>query len=270
MQGENYTKFKNQIWKDKSIKGYEKLVLIYLISYNNETLGYSFPTKKQIQIDTGVSENTLNKVLNNLIEKGYITKKEHKTKKGRNNIYYIHKYLVESKEIKPVDVDARTKKETNSKAQDLEETPQNAKVNENIVENGREQSTNELIVNENCKLTKKLTKDDIADINKMDTDKLIQAIRQANKSQGNKSYHVNYLKITYRNIKNKPVEKFTDNNSNDEIKADTEANTKDYHNNNYSVKTKYHNTFNEHFRKYTEDELERKLLKLQAKRKELA
>ncbi|MFR1065242.1 helix-turn-helix domain-containing protein [Intestinibacter bartlettii] len=71
MQGENYTKFKNQIWKDKSIKGYEKLVLIYLISYNNETLGYSFPTKKQIQIDTGVSENTLNKVLNNLIEKGY-------------------------------------------------------------------------------------------------------------------------------------------------------------------------------------------------------
>ena len=49
MQEEKYTRFKNEIWKDTNIKGYEKLVLIYLISYNNKTLEYSFPTRKQIQ-----------------------------------------------------------------------------------------------------------------------------------------------------------------------------------------------------------------------------
>ena len=262
MQGENYTKFKNQIWKDKSIKGYEKLVLIYLISYNNETLGYSFPTKKQIQIDTGVSENTLNKVLNNLIEKGYITKKEHKTKKGRNNIYYIHKYLVESKEIKPVDIDAKSKKET----------PQDAKVDENMVENDREHSTNELLISKNAKVIRSLNQKDIDMLNELDSDLLIKAIDRANTYKPN-GYHLIYVIRCYESIE-KELEnenkKNIDNNSNNNPKADTKANTKDFYNNSYPIKTKYHNTFNEHFRKYSEDELEKKLLKIQAKRKELA
>lgn len=86
MQEEKYTRFKNEIWKDTNIKGYEKLVLIYLISYNNKTLEYSFPTRKQIQDETGISENTLGKVLDSLIKKKYITIAKRKTKKGWNNI----------------------------------------------------------------------------------------------------------------------------------------------------------------------------------------
>ena len=59
----------------------------------------------------------------------------------------------------------------------------------------------------------------------------------------------------------------TNNNPSKNKKHATGANTKDYHNNNYPVKTKYHDTFNEHFRDYTPDELEHKLLMIQAKKR---
>ena len=119
---------------------------------------------------------------------------------------------------------------------------------------------------------KSLNQKDIDMLNELDSDLLIKAIDRANLYKPN-GYHLIYVIRCYESIE-KELEnenkKNIDNNSNNNPKADTKANTKDYHNNNYSVKTKYHDTFNEHFRKYTEDELERKLLKLQAKRKELA
>lgn len=253
------------IWKDKNLKPNEKLVLIYLIDYYSLTKGYSYKLRKQIEEETGISLKTVNNSLKSLENKGYITIKKYTHDTGRNNIYYIHKYLVAGECIKPVDVDARTKKTTNKQ--------EAVQVNEVVVENGREQSTNELLVIENCKLTKKLTKDDIVDINKMDTDKLLQAIKQANKSQGNKSYHVNYLKTTYRNIENnfsephsKAENENSSNLSNNHKKSNTKANTKKYYNNHYPVKTKYHDSFNEHFRNYSEEELEAKLLKMQNRR----
>lgn len=91
---ESYTIINNAIWKDNNIKGHEKLVLIYLVRNFNVTYGYSFPTREQIQEATGISKDTLNKVLNSLEEKGYITRSKREGKAGRNNIYYIHKYLV--------------------------------------------------------------------------------------------------------------------------------------------------------------------------------
>lgn len=91
---ESYTIINNDIWKDNNIKGHEKLVLIYLVRNFNVTYGYSFPTREQIQEATGISKDTLNKVLNRLEEKGYITRSKREGKAGRNNIYYIHKYLV--------------------------------------------------------------------------------------------------------------------------------------------------------------------------------
>lgn len=91
---ESYTIIDNDIWKDNNIKGYEKLVLIYLIRNFNVNYGYSFPIREQILEATGISKDTLNKVLNSLEEKGYITRSKREGKAGRNNIYYINKYLV--------------------------------------------------------------------------------------------------------------------------------------------------------------------------------
>lgn len=91
---ESYTIIDNDIWKDNNIKGYEKLVLIYLVRNFNVNYGYSFPTREQIQEATGIGNNALNRALNSLEEKGYITRSKREGKAGRNNIYYINKYLV--------------------------------------------------------------------------------------------------------------------------------------------------------------------------------
>ena len=91
---ESYTIIDNDIWKDNNIKGYEKLVLIYLVRNLKVNYGYSFPLREEIQQATGISKDTLDKVLNSLEEKGHITRSKREGKAGRNNIYYINKYLV--------------------------------------------------------------------------------------------------------------------------------------------------------------------------------
>lgn len=239
MQEEKFTRFKNEIWKDRNIKGNEKLVLLYLISYNNEALGYSFPTRKQIQDDTGISENTLGKTLNSLIDKGYITKEEHKSKTGKNNIYYIHKYLVASKKDTPADAKPC---ETDAKA-----------------------STNELLLEQKGKIVRKLKAEELEEINQLDTELLSKAIDRANSYKPN-GYHIGYLLKTYDSVKNNPTEpqrqaqsNKPSNNSNNNKKDNTGANTKPL--------TRYHGTFNEHFRNYAPDELEEQLLKMQAKKR---
>ncbi|MDY4822371.1 MAG: helix-turn-helix domain-containing protein [Candidatus Onthovivens sp.] len=243
MQEEKFTRFKNEIWKDRNIKGNEKLVLLYLISYNNEALGYSFPTRKQIQDDTGISKDTLGKTLNSLIDKGYITKEEHKSKTGKNNIYYIHKYLVASKKDTP-------------------EAPADANKVENI--DLVETSTNELLVEQKGKIVRKLKAEELEEINQLDTELLIKAIERANLYKPN-GYHIGYLLKTYDSVKN-PTEpqkqaqsNKPSNNSNNNKKDNTGANTKPL--------TRYHGTFNEHFRNYAPDELEEQLLKIQAKKR---
>ena len=244
MQEEKFTRFKNEIWKDRNIKGNEKLVLLYLISYNNEALGYSFPTRKQIQDDTGISENTLGKTLNSLIDKGYITKEEHKSKTGKNNIYYIHKYLVASKK-------------------DTTEAPADANKVENI--DLVETSTNELLVEQKGKIVRKLKAEELEEINQLDTELLIKAINQANFYKPN-GYHIGYLLKAYDTVKNNPSKPQREaqsnkpsNNSNNNKKDNTGANTKPL--------TRYHGTINEHFRQYAPDELEEQLLKMQAKKR---
>ena len=109
---ESYTIIDNDIWKDNNIKGYEKLVLIYLIRNFNVNYGYSFPIREQILEATGISKDTLNKVLNSLEEKGYITRSKREGKAGRNNIYYINKYLVGQQES----LQASTKPKPNNKS----------------------------------------------------------------------------------------------------------------------------------------------------------
>ncbi len=109
---ESYTIIDNDIWKDHNIKGYEKLVLIYLVRNFNVNYGYSFPTREQIQEATGIGNNALNRALNSLEEKGYITRSKREGKAGRNNIYYINKYLVGQQESSQ----ASTKPKPNNKS----------------------------------------------------------------------------------------------------------------------------------------------------------
>ena len=109
-------------------------------------------------------------------------------------------------------------------------------------------------------------------MNELDTDTLIKAIERANEFKS-KGYHIGYIAKCYDTIKKEQQEEDRQakesktSNTDDNNKSNTWANTKDYHNNNYPVKTKYHDTFNEHFRDYTPDELEHKLLMIQAKKR---
>ena len=108
----SYTIIDNEFYSDRNIDVYEKAVLSYLIRYYNTDLGYSFPTRQQIQDDTGISTGKLNKVLNSLEKKGYITRFKREGKAGRNNIYYINKYLVGQQDS----LQASTKPKPNNKS----------------------------------------------------------------------------------------------------------------------------------------------------------
>ena len=122
----SYTIIDNEFYSDRNIDVYEKAVLSYLIRYYNTDLGYSFPTRQQIQDDTGISTGKLNKVLNSLEEKGYITRSKREGKAGRNNIYYINKYLVgqqdssgASEKPKPSNKSINKKKQATEPQEDL-------------------------------------------------------------------------------------------------------------------------------------------------------
>ena len=73
------TTIDNKFYSDRNLDIYEKAVLSYLIRYYNTKLGYSFPTRKQIQEDNGISTGKLNQVLNNLEEKRLYNKGDKST-----------------------------------------------------------------------------------------------------------------------------------------------------------------------------------------------
>ena len=89
----SYTLIDNEIFEDENLTHTEFRVLSYLIRNYNSNLGYSFPTRKTMVDKCDMSKDTLNKVLNSLEERDYITRKTNPSRSGRNNIYYIHKYL---------------------------------------------------------------------------------------------------------------------------------------------------------------------------------
>lgn len=95
----SYTLIDNAIFEDESLTHTEFRVLAYLIKNYNSNFGYSFPTRKTMIEKCNMSKDTLNKVLNSLEVRGYITRKSNPNKAGRNNIYHIHKYLFIPSEI---------------------------------------------------------------------------------------------------------------------------------------------------------------------------
>ena len=91
---ESYTNISNSLIEDENLSHTEFRVMITLIRYYNTDLGYSFPTRELLVKKCKMNKDTLGRVLNSLEEKGYITRSKREGKAGRNNIYYINKYLV--------------------------------------------------------------------------------------------------------------------------------------------------------------------------------
>ena len=82
----SYTKVKNDLLRSENLKANAKILLLVLISYENETEGYSYPSQTRLLKETGLSKKTLLKCLNELEENKYITRVR---EKGENNKYYI-------------------------------------------------------------------------------------------------------------------------------------------------------------------------------------
>ena len=82
----SYTKLKNDLLRSENLKANAKILFLVLISYENETEGYSYPSQTRLLKETGLSKTTLLKCLNELEENKYITRVR---EKGENNKYYI-------------------------------------------------------------------------------------------------------------------------------------------------------------------------------------
>lgn len=234
MQMDKYTRFNNLIWENKELKSNEKYILIYLISYHNQKLNYAYPTYKQIQKDTGISRNTLAKVLKGLEEKGYIFKKIHITKTGRNNIYYINKYLV----LLNNDNDTLSEASTGSEAL----------------------SKNVKLIQDNAKLSHNLNAEQVEQVNQLEYERLNQAIAQANKYSNR--YSLNYILAIYKNGTVHIAEEQHKDSKGQVVKGAYQQKFNDK-----AVNTRYHNSFNEHYKNYSYEELEQKLLEKQAKKR---
>ena len=89
-----YTLISNTIFEDNNLSHSEFRVLTFLIRMYNTQLGYSYPSRNTIIKKCHLSEKTLNKVLNDLESRGYITRSKQTTSTGWNNIYFIHRHIV--------------------------------------------------------------------------------------------------------------------------------------------------------------------------------
>ena len=89
-----YTLISNTIFEDNNLSHSEFRVLTFLIRMYNTQLGYSYPSRNTIIKKCHLSEKTLNKVLNDLESRGYITRTKQTTSTGWNNIYFIHRHIV--------------------------------------------------------------------------------------------------------------------------------------------------------------------------------
>ena len=123
---ESYTNISNSLIEDENLSHTEFRVMITLIRYYNTDLGYSFPTRELLVKKCKMNKDTLGRVLNSLEEKGYITRSKREGKAGRNNIYYINKYLVgqqdssgASEKPKPSNKSNNKKKQATEPQEDL-------------------------------------------------------------------------------------------------------------------------------------------------------
>ena len=100
----SYTKkITNELIRSENLKANTKILLLVLMTYENDNEGYSYPTHDQLMKTTGLSKNTLIKCLNELEEKKYIKRIR---SSGVNNRYYISENIEELSSIK-IDTDIK-------------------------------------------------------------------------------------------------------------------------------------------------------------------
>lgn len=81
-----------EIAKDGSISPRDKAIYMALCSYMDNETKACFPSYKKLEEDTGLSNSTIKRGINSLIENKYISKSKRvdpKTKKQMSNVYLI-------------------------------------------------------------------------------------------------------------------------------------------------------------------------------------
>lgn len=177
----SYTKINNAIFEDENLKHTEFRVLAYLIRNYNISKGYAFPTRKQIIESCNINKDTLSNVLNSLQEKGYITRKTNPFRAGRNNIYYIHRYLVDSNN--------EAEKEDIEKEEKTIDESQN--VNEYVCE--EEEDLRQKVESVECTIGKKIKQSFKNILAKLSWDELIKVDMSMCGKNINESYYINAI-----------------------------------------------------------------------------
>lgn len=191
----SYTLIDNSIFEDENLTHTEFRVLVYLIRNYNLNLGYSFPTRKTMIEKCNMSKDTLNKVLNSLEERGYITRKTNPSKSGRNNIYYIHKYLfVPSIEEIKESIEEPTKDEVEKDILETEELIRKFNAGEiSVPEQTEEQELQEKIETFQVHLNRKISFNLKELIKELDWDEIVNADMQINANKQGKYVTEKYI-----------------------------------------------------------------------------
>lgn len=97
---ESYTILNNDIFDDRCLNPYEKLILIYLIKYTNN--GKAYPSLNTLSEKINISKPTLIKNIKNLEGKKYIAITKSKNKGDfDNNNYFVLKHLSSKRDLPP-------------------------------------------------------------------------------------------------------------------------------------------------------------------------
>lgn len=84
-----FTRIPNKLILGENLNGYEKLVLIVLITYRMEN-EFCFPSRELITKNTGFNIKTVDRAIKGLKEKRFLTIK----RDGRKNNYYLSSVLI--------------------------------------------------------------------------------------------------------------------------------------------------------------------------------
>ena len=139
----SYTKINNDIFDNEELKGNTKLTLLYLIRYNNKEKGDAYPSQSTLLKKIGLSKVTLLKCLNELEEKGYITRVK---EKGGNNKYFIKTSTKNSTTKTKTSAKNSTATSTKNSTLQLRDTNNNKKEKTNIDEIILTYTNNELLI----------------------------------------------------------------------------------------------------------------------------
>ena len=140
----SYTKkITNELIRDEKLKANIKVLLLVLLTYENEDIGYSYPSQTRLIKETGLSKVTLLKCLDELEEKGHITRVK---EKGGNNKYFINTSTKNSTTKAKTSTKNSTTTSTKNSTQQLRDTNNNKKEKTNIDEIIEAYTSNDLLI----------------------------------------------------------------------------------------------------------------------------